>query len=524
MKDKRIWLILTVLAVSIIYLVPTITGLESKWWPAEKINLGLDLQGGMQVVLAVEVDKAIRDELGHYVQVMNDVFKERKYAFEDVTFDKDSEAIIINFAQQEDRTKARNYLEENWGDFKIKNTGEMGLVLTMKEDVLKYIGQNALRQATETISNRVDEFNVREPEIYTQGEDQIVVRLPGVVDPTRAKNLIGRTAALEFKLVTEKASFAATKEQLLQPYEGVVPPGYQVFAKRGEQRQEVAGYFLLREVPDMSGAYLTDARVGYDQYQMPAVNFTFNDEGARKFSSLTSQNLKKALAIVLDNVVYSAPVIQSRISRNGQITGSFSRDDALDLAIVLRAGALPVPVRIDEERTVGATLGEDSIAKGALSFIIGGVLVLIFMIIYYRKVGIASVSALVLNILMIMGGLALFGATLTLPGIAGMILTIGMAVDANVIINERIREELRNGKTPISAVSTGYARATWTILDAQITTLVAAVVLYNFGTGAIKGFAVTLTIGLVASVFTAIIVTRVIVEYIARRSGDTLSI
>jgi len=255
----------------------------------------------------------------------------------------------------------------------------------------------------------------------------------------------------------------------------------------------------------------------------PVVTFAFDDEGAEIFADLTGKNIGKQLAVVLDDYVYSAPVIRSQIYRNGQIEG-VSEQEGKVLSIALRAGALPVPVMIGEERTVGATLGEDSIAKGVLSFIVGGAMVLVFMLIYYRKSGIAAVVALVLNIAMILAGLAMFGATLTLPGIAGIVLTIGMAVDANVIINERIREELRIGKTPAAAVRTGYQRATWTILDAQITTLVAAAVLYQFGTGPIKGFAVTLTIGLIASLFTGIIVTRVIIEHLAHRSRETLSI
>ncbi|MHA1570030.1 MAG: protein translocase subunit SecD [Alphaproteobacteria bacterium] len=524
MKDKRIWAILAVVVISIIYLVPTVTGIDFEWWPAEKVNLGLDLQGGMHVVLTVDVDKAIRDELGHYAKLLKNVFKDRELAYEQVSYDAEKNQLQAVFADDAARKKAREYLQEYWSDYELANIGEFGISLTMREEVVRSIRQNALSQATETISNRVDEFNVREPEIYTQGEDQIVVRLPGVVDPTQAKNLIGKTAALDFKLVTEKAGFAYTEEQLLAPHGGSAPTGYQVYPLRGETREEIQGYYLLREAADMSGGYLIDARTGYDNTQMPAVNFTLNDEGTRLFADISGNNIGKQMAIVLDNKVISAPVIRSRIVGNGQITGLADREEAHNLAIVLRAGALPVPIRIDEERTVGATLGEDSIAEGTMSFIIGGVLVLIFMVIYYRKVGIAGVTALVLNVIMLMAGLALFGATLTLPGIAGIILTIGMAVDANVIINERIREELRNGKTPISAVNTGYARATWTILDAQITTLVAAFVLYNFGTGAIKGFAVTLTIGLVASLFTAIIVTRVIVEKLAQRSDETLSI
>jgi preprotein translocase subunit SecD len=529
MKDYRILAIAAVAVISVVFLVPTFVPSlrDVSWYPAQPINLGLDLQGGMHVVLQVDVDKAIEDELGH---IGNDtikaVFKEENLSYEKAYVNDAGDTLVIDFASDTDRSKALDFLKDKWPRYSVSSynrDGKIGATLELKDEEVQFIRDNALRQARETLNNRIDEFNVREPEIYTQGRDQIVVRLPGVVDPGRAKKLIGRTAALEFKLVNEKARFGPSREMLLQDLGGKLTEGYEVYPHKGSRTGQDS-FYMLRKTPDLSGAFLTDARVGYDEYQNPAVDFQFNEEGARKFGDLTSANINKQLVILLDGVVYSAPVIRSRISARGQITGDFPRAEALDLAIVLRAGALPVPVNIEEERTVGATLGADSIAKGRLSFIVGGVVVLLFMLIYYRRVGIAANTALILNVMIIMAGLAMFGATLTLPGIAGIVLTIGMAVDANVIINERIREELRNGKTPQGAVRTGYERATWTILDANITTLVAAGVLYNFGTGPIRGFAVTLSIGLIASVFTAIIVTRVIVERLADRNRETLSI
>ncbi len=524
LRDKRVWLIAFVFAASIVYLVPTFADWEPAWWPAQKINLGLDLQGGMHVVLAVEVDRAIQTEMGHHAETLKSVFKERGLTFKEIRYDQTQGGIVFAFDDAATLAKAETYLKENWKDFVISGAGENAVVAKMSKEWVQYVRENALKQAKETISNRVDEFNVREPEIYTQGNDQIVVRLPGVVDPGRAKELIGRTAALEFKLVNEQARFAPTKEALLQPFGGSVPVGYQVYEARGKSGPEAAGFYLLRQTPELTGAYLIDARVGYDQYQQPAVDFTFNSDGAQKFSEITGANIGKQLAIVLDDVVYSAPNIQSRIGARGQITGNFTREEALDLSIVLRAGALPVPVRIDEERTVGPTLGEDSIRSGMISFIVGLAVVVVFMAIYYRKAGLSADFAIILNVAMIMAGLAMLGATLTLPGIAGIVLTIGMAVDANVIINERVREECRLGKTPTAAVRLGYDRAFWTIFDSNLTTLVAAVVLYEFGTGAIKGFAVTLSIGLICSMFTAILVTRIIVERMALRAKDHLSI
>ncbi|NLH47502.1 MAG: protein translocase subunit SecD [Myxococcales bacterium] len=527
MKDYRILIILALTAVCIVFLIPTVTGFEAKWYPAQPINLGLDLQGGMHVVLHVDVEKAISDEYGHLAQSnIPEVFKDKNLAFEKAVVSSDGKKLTIQFAGENDRASAQQFLTAEWTRFKVTTEeaeGKPALALTLSDDEVKYLRDNALKQARETINNRVDEFNVREPEIYTQGKDQIVVRLPGVVDPGRAKKLIGRTAALEFKLVTGEATFAPTKEALLAKFNGKIPDGYDIYPNKDSRTGQDA-FYVMRKTPDLSGAYLTDARVGYDQYQNPAVDFTFNEEGAAKFAAITGANIDKQLAILLDGVVYSAPVIRSRISNRGQITGEFSREDALDLAIVLRAGALPVPVRIDEERTVGATLGTDSIHKGVISFIVGGIAVILFMAVYYRKIGFSADLALILNVLMILAGLSMFGATLTMPGIAGIILTIGMAVDANVIIDERVREELRNGKTPTAAVRTGYDRALWTILDSNITTLVAAVVLYQFGTGPIKGFAVTLTIGLISSVFTSIVVTRVIAERLAKTSKDYLSI
>jgi preprotein translocase subunit SecD len=397
------------------------------------------------------------------------------------------------------------------------------LKLDLREiDAMK---QNALQQAKETIQNRIDEFAVKEPEIYTEGSDRIIVRLPGVVDPTRAKALIGKTAVLEFKIVEQSGYFAPTREDLLTRAGGKIPDGFDIYST-GDSSRGHTGYYMLKKIPEITGKELVDARRQLDEYQRPAVGFQFNSSAAKLFSEITSKNIHKQLAIVLDNKVMSAPTIQSRISSHGQITGDFTDQEARDLAIVLRSGSLPVPVEIEEERTVGPTLGQDSIRRGVVSFIVGSALVVFFMIIYYRRAGVIADLALVGNILMIMGVMALFGATLTLPGIAGIVLTIGMAVDANVIINERIREELRAGKTARAAVEAGYAKALWAILDSNITTAITGVVLYQFGTGPIKGFAVTLLIGLVSSVFTAVTGTRLIYDYIFDRKRDlkTLSI
>jgi len=389
------------------------------------------------------------------------------------------------------------------------------MILDLPDEETDRIKTLAVDQALETIRNRIDQFGVSEPDIRQQGTNRILIQLPGVTDTQRAKELIGKTAILEFKLVNES----------IDPEEAEksgVPAGsalyYQVRNDPATNR-EIRTPFVLMDRTLLTGAYLTDARVQIDsQFNEPYVSINFDSKGARIFERITGENVKKRLAIVLDNKVYSAPVIQEKIAGGeARITGYFTTNEARDLAIVLRAGALPAPVKILEERTVGPSLGADSIRKGLTSMLVGGVLVLVFMMIYYKASGIVANLALILNILLIAAGLSAFQATLTLPGIAGIILTIsmtiGMAVDANVIIFERIREELDIGKTPRAAVDAGYERSTLTILDANVTTLIAALVLFQFGTGPVKGFAVTLSLGVIASLFTSLILTRYIFDY-----------
>jgi preprotein translocase subunit SecD len=370
----------------------------------------------------------------------------------------------------------------------------------------------AVDQALETIRNRIDQFGVSEPDIRPQEGNRILIQLPGIKDPERAIGLIGRTARLEFKLVDEENSV----EEALK---GKMPPGGEILyqeiidTKTGRMRKVP---YLLKKRTLLTGEYITDARVQIDsQYNEPYVSLSFDNRGARLFERITEENIKKKLSIVLDDKVYSAPVIQDKISGGrAQITGRFTTDEARDLAIVLRAGALPAPVKILEERTVGPSLGKDSIDKGFKSMIIAGIVVILFMAVYYGLSGVIADLALLLNVLFIMAALAFFGATLTLPGIAGMILTIGMSVDANVLIFERIREELRLGKTSRAAIEGGYQKALVTILDANVTTLIAALVLFQFGTGPVRGFAVTLSIGIFASLFTAIFATRVVFDFL----------
>jgi preprotein translocase subunit SecD len=395
--------------------------------------------------------------------------------------------------------------------------------MDLPDEEIAQIQKLAVDQALETIRNRVDQFGVSEPDIRRQGDNRILIQLAGVLDTKRAKELIGKTALLEFKLLDETGDVEAAER-------GFIPPGSELlYETRLDKRtnRSVRTPYLVKKQSMLTGAYLVDAKVQIDsQYNEPYVSIKFDKKGARIFERITGENVKKRLAIVLDNKVYSAPVIQEKIAGGeARITGNFTMEEAHDLAIVLRAGALPAPVNILEERTVGPSLGSDSIRKGLISMIVGAIFVVCFMAVYYKTSGLIADLALTLNILLVAGGLAGFGATLTLPGIAGIILTIGMAVDANVLIFERIREEQRTGKSPYASISSGYNRATLTILDANITTLIAALVLYQFGTGPVKGFAVTLSLGVVSSVFTALVVTRLIFDYLfLHRKQKTLSI
>jgi preprotein translocase subunit SecD len=398
------------------------------------------------------------------------------------------------------------------------------IVLDHPDKEAERIRKLAVDQALETIRNRIDQFGVSEPDIRNQGEERILIQLPGIKDTQRAKDLIGKTAQLEFKLLDEDHDVDSALK-------GNIPASSEILYETKEDPQSTGRTqkipYLVKKRTALTGDYLTDARVQIDsQYNDPYVSITFDRKGARLFEQITEANVKKRLAIVLDDNVYSAPVIQEKIpGGEARITGNFTTEEARDLAIVLRAGALPAPVKILEERTVGPSLGTDSIRMGLLSMCVGGILVIFFMAIYYKGSGLVADFALILNILFIAGGLAGFGATLTLPGIAGIILTIGMAVDANVLIFERIREEMNLGKTPRAAVDAGYERATLTILDANVTTLIAALVLFQFGTGPVKGFAVTLSLGVVASLFTALVLTRAIFDFfLIQRKVKTISI
>ena len=504
-------LIVLVLGIALVYSLPTVF---PGWWPHKTINLGLDLQGGMHLVLEVETDKAVKSTVERTIYEIKKELRKQRITHSGIERTPSNQIRAV-IGSDSDLEGFNNILADEFANLEIDGTdkfdGKTEMVLGLPEQESKDISKMATEQALETIRNRIDEFGVNEPDIRLQGDNRILIQLPGIKDPSRAKDLIGRTAQLTFQLVDEENS-------VQEALKGNPPVGDEILYQHKEDQatgKVTKIPFLVKKRVLLDGSMLTDARVQFDQFNQAQVGIEFNRKGARIFEKLTGENLNKRLAIVLDDKVYSAPTIQAEIA-GGQavITGRFTTPEARDLAIALRAGALPAPVRIIEERTVGPTLGADSIRKGLTSMVVGGAFVILFMIVYYRKSGIIADTALVANILLICGGLAAFQATLTLPGIAGIILTIGMAVDANVIIYERIREEIRAGKTPTAAVNSGFDRAALTILDANVTTLIAAIVLFQFGTGPVKGFAVTLSLGIISSLFTALILSKGIFEFI----------
>jgi preprotein translocase subunit SecD len=503
--------VIIVFLAAIVYTLPTFNpGL----WPHKKINLGLDLQGGMHLVLEVQTEKAVEGVIERMTYELRNQMKSSQARY--VSLDQiEGKKISVRIEGKENLDKFEKILNDDFKELRIlsrsTDADNLTILLDLPEKESAHIQKLAVDQALETIRNRIDQFGVSEPDIRIQGDKRILIQLPGIKDTQRAKDLIGKTALLEFKLVDETHDVDAAVK-------GTVPAGTELLYEVREDpqtRRVTRTPFLLFKRALLNGSYLTDAKVQIDsQYNEPYVSIKFDKKGAQIFEKVSEENVKKRLAIVLDQNIYSAPVIQEKISGGeARITGRFTTEEARDLAIVLRAGALPAPVTILEERTVGPSLGTDSIQQGLLAGVVAGILTVLFVTLYYKASGLIADVALILNILLIAGGLAAFQATLTLPGIAGIVLTFGMAVDANVLIFERIREEVRNGKTPRAAVDAGFDLATLTILDSNITTLIAALVLFQFGTGPIKGFAVTLSLGVLASVFTSLVVCRLIFDY-----------
>ncbi len=497
----RIFSVLFFVVISLLYLSP-LSGRK------EKIKLGLDLKGGVYLALGVDLDKAVEADLDKYVMILKDELSRAKVDVDSIT--RVGKEIRIKLLLKEDVDRVKKVLE-GYRELVVDRVEGDTLFVKLSPKEVERIRKNALDQTLEVIRNRIDEFGVTEPEIRKAGTDRIIVQIPGIKDPDRAIRIIGRTAHLEFKLLDEEHS-------LEEALAGKVPPGDEILYgrvvdKRTGRVRKVP--YLVKKQTLLTGDHLVDARVMIDsRTNEPYVAIKFDKIGTKLFARITSNNVGKRLAIILDNTVYSAPVIREPITGGeASITGSFTFEEAHDLAIVLRAGALPAPVKVLENRTVGPSLGMDSIRKGIRAAIVGLIVVVLFMGVYYRLSGLVADVALLLNMILILGALAAFRATLTLPGIAGIVLTIGMSVDANVLIFERIREELRLGKTIKAAIEAGFERATITILDANITTLIAALILFQYGTGPIKGFAVTLSIGILASMFTAVVFCRGVFEF-----------
>lgn len=530
-RVSRTWIaiILMITALSIILLTPTFLGDNlPSWWgkvfPDKGIRLGLDLKGGVFLLLGVRADEAVEHELTNMKDLISEALNKDKILVKG--YDKNDKTLVIDFFTKGDLDRAKK-IEDDYKDIANVDEDGLSLKLTLRDGYITELQRRAIDQVREVIENRVTEFGLVEPSIQRAGTDRIIIQVPGASasDRERIINIIKREAVLEFKIVEDAGP---SKETLLAKYEvstpeGLIERGLKLHS--GETGNENEKFFVTENEAQVTGQYLADARLTFDEFGRPAVGFNFRGEGASKFGILTEKNKNRRLAIVLDGVVKSAPVIEERITSQGIIRGSFTLDEAKDLALVLRSGALPVPVNVEQERTVGPSLGRDSIDKGTLSMIVGAALVVIFMVVVYKFQGVIANISLALNMLFIMGFLSAFGVTLTLPGIAGLVLTLGMAVDGNIIIFERMKEEIRVGKSPLAAIDAGYSRSLWTLLDANITTLLTSLILFWFGTGPIKGFAATLSIGIVSTVFSNVIVARMITNFFyAEKRAASLSI
>ena len=540
----RLLLVLFLSAVSFYLFLPSWPGLydripESVRWliPPRGVSLGLDLQGGIHLVLEVEEERAVEIAVDRAVKAMRDLLTDKDIVF-DVVERVGSLQVRLELSKEETVEETAELIRDEFPSyFQVSQEGRI-LVVEILDSEVNRIKNAAINQALETIRNRIDQFGVTEPLLQRQGRTELVIQLPGVKDPERAKSLIQDTALLEFKMLDEDnqpglglpVQVERSEEASIQEkFAGKVPEGSEILFEPIPDSQDGPPVFsrpyLVRKEAALTGDVLQDARVNYTEFSEVYVGVTFDSKGAKEFGRITSANVGKFMAIVLDGTVYSAPRINEPIlGGRAQITGNFTTDEANDLAIVLRAGALPAPMKTIQDLTVGPSLGQDSIEKGLKTTLIAGLIVLIFMVIYYRMSGVIADAALVLNLLCLLGALSGLNATLTLPGIAGIILTIGMGVDSNILIFERIREELRQGRPVRLAVDAGYDKAFLTIVDSHVTTLITGLALFLFGTGPIKGFAVTLCLGIGINLFTALIGTKVVFDLINRRKLERLSI
>ncbi len=540
----KISALIFIIALSVVTIIPSFYSSTPDWWKKymapEGLRLGLDLQGGMHLVLKVNLDKAEEDSLELAANELKDLLKEQGISA--VRTKSDTGVVLFTLPNSSAVDTVNTVVKDSFPEINIKVDAKEGsfpkITVTLKSSEIDFIRTHAVEQSLEIIRNRIDQFGVAEPVIIRQGEAEIVVQLPGVKDPKRALKLLGDTAQLEFKNVADSAGIniglLAEESRTAGQWNGIwsnheelaklnralqnrLPENTKIYIEKDTDNKtgkEIIRPILLNQQIMMTGEMVKNAQVRIsNQFNEPYVSIDFTPKGSRVFAKLTAENVGKRMAIVLDDVVRSAPVIREKIlGGSAQISGSFTHEEAADLAIVLRVGALPAPVDIIQNMTVGASLGQDSINKGMTSGLFGALIVLVFMAIYYRLSGLIANAALILNILFLFTGLAILNATLTLPGIAGIILSIGMAVDANVLIFERMREEYSLGKSVKSSVDGGFGKAFWTIVDSQVTTLITAMALFMFGTGPIKGFAITLSLGIVFNLFTALFCSRLIFD------------
>ncbi len=488
-----------------LFAVPNVlpASMKDKWpafLPHRTVSLGLDLQGGSHLLLEVDTEAYLATQRSNLLDEARSRLRNERIATKQLQLlNKQVSITLLNAA---DASKAEKALRDIGMGVEVNKTAEDALSVGYTEREEKEMARRVLEQSIEIVDRRVNETGTKEPIIQRQGDKRIVLQVPGLQDPARLKEILGRTASMTFHMVDENVS----AQDIMR---GVAPFGTKLLP--GDETEGDAPRYAVERRALLSGDMLTSASAAYEQSR-PVVAFKFNTLGARKFGKITSESLGKRFAVVLDGRVITAPVMQSPIlNGSGVITGNFTLESANNLALLLRAGALPAPLNIIEERSVGPSLGADSIASGKAASILGVVLVVVFMMLVYGRFGMYANVALIMNLVAIIGILSLFQATLTLPGIAGLVLTLGMAVDANVLIYERIRDEVRNGRTPFAAVENGFKAAFATITDSNLTTLIAAFIMYYLGSGTIKGFAVTLAIGILCSMFTATVITRLLV-------------
>ena len=539
MNKNFLWKIGLILGVLLFFLFG-IFGIPKSFSPeglvsamGDHINLGLDLRGGTHLILQVQVNDAVNVDAQNAIEVLKQQMRNKKIDYADITqpdLQNNPDHIVIKGVQASSRTDLLGIISDHLPEYDITGGADNSWNMSMKPQMLTDLKNKAVAQAIETIRNRIDALGVSEPTIQEHGlgDYQILVQLPGVDDPARVKDIMQSTAMLEIK--QELGGPYPSEQAALQDKGGVLPPDAILLpghAAPGADTGTGQAWYLVSRVSAVSGKDLRDAQPSRDQNGSPSVSFTLSGEGGQRFYNFTSAHTGDSLAVVLDNKVQEVANIREPIRDRGEISGgSMSEQQSKDLSMILRSGALPAGIKYLEERTVGPSLGADSIRAGVRAAVVGMLAVLVFMLIYYRGAGINADVALLLNLIILLGFMGFFGGVLTLPGIAGVILTVGMGVDSNVLIFERIREELRNGKTPPSAVDQGFSHAWITIVDTHVTTIVSAAILFIFGTGPVKGFATTLTFGLLANLFTAVFVSRVIFDWVLSRHqrGEALSI